>query len=1002
MNTASAPPQGVSPLNFGHDALLTRVNKSLRQNLSQAQGLPGEAPPLVVGLFGEWGSGKSYLLEAVGQAVSQWEKRAAEHTVVVPFNAWRYEREEHLLIPLLKVAQQALLKSLDASVSKDIRQREKLSDRVLLLGDLATSVYAHGGKEALQMLWRWHTGAVGSLVVSALEPVAKQGKQAAGAEGKKADQASEAAWLRWQRKQKALDEARQLKTPVDALHSLYFDFQEHLKAVTGRNPKALKLHRERLTYGGLGWWPRTRYGATQLWRWLQRRVQDALLPATDAEKAEVTLKVNLIFLVDDLDRCLPDKAVEVLEAIKLFMEVPGCVFVLALDEEVVERGIAHRYRDYALQGKAGLTPITGAEYLEKLVHLPVRLPRPSPEQAQWHLLGLNKGLFRAANGQPNELAQLVAALTPAVPRKYQRMATMLELAQGLMRDQRLGWRGGQQRWLVLVCALQLFAPALFRHLRVAGAGLLVEVAQWHPRELMDAPWQSARLQRRLRHCESAEQARKLRATLRLAELVAEALNNRSGFDVLGVLAEVKALQANPTTQLNDAQLTQLLALSQQLGEDVAAGLAPTQHERPEFANLADEEALFEAFSNGDLAQLRTVLAQEQSALQGRLLPDGLVMWWLERENTLAWWRSQPPAPQAAELWAALGPYLSQWVVLRLAADLGVGVLQHAQGIAWAQTCTATPAGEAIHLALKHEDAAHTLALRIPREPPKPASPWARCPGVFGAVRAPEEPVGNVGLLLDGFGRCFDLRVGAVVQRFRWIEPGSFLMGSPQTEPERADDEGPQHSVVLTQGFWLADTACTQAFWLAVVGGENPSDFMGDAELPVEQVNWSRVMDEFMPHLQALLPEGLEATLPTEAQWEYACRAGTSTPFSFGKQINPQQVNYAGNYPYNKGAKGVYREKTVPVKALPANTWGLFQMHGNVWEWCFDAPRTYAEGTTVDPLGAVGDGPRALRGGSWINDARNARSAFRYRGRRDFRYGRIGFRVALRFKPSQGR
>ncbi|ASM78100.1 sulfatase-modifying factor protein [Vitreoscilla filiformis] len=254
---------------------------------------------------------------------------------------------------------------------------------------------------------------------------------------------------------------------------------------------------------------------------------------------------------------------------------------------------------------------------------------------------------------------------------------------------------------------------------------------------------------------------------------------------------------------------------------------------------------------------------------------------------------------------------------------------------------------------------------------------------------------------DRFGLWADLEVGRVVQRFRWIEPGSFLMGSPKTEPERSSDEGPQHRVTLTQGFWLADTACTQALWLAVVGGENPSRFKGSDDLPVDNVSWDDVMEQFVPKLQVLLPEGVEAALPSEAQWEYACRTGTHTPFSFGKQINPAQVNYNGNQPYNDGQKGEYREKTVPVKALPANRWGLFQMHGNVWEWCLDERRTYTDAEAVDPLGAVGDGPRALRGGAWFYNARHARTTFRYVYERDGRWFYFGFRVALKLKPSPG-
>ena len=247
MSVSAPPASGTEPvLDFGHDALLARVQRRLRENLAQTPGQPDEQPPLVVGLFGEWGSGKSHLLEAVGRAVAAWPKLPAEHNVVVHFNAWRYEREEHVLIPLLKVAQQALLKSLEGDVTPGIRQREKLSDRALLLGDLASSIYAHGGKEALQMLWRLYAGgAAGDSLLAALGP----GSTGAGA-GDKTPPAREAAWTAWQKRQKALNDARRLPTPMDALHSLYFDFQEHLKAVTGRNPKAFKAHQERLTQGG--------------------------------------------------------------------------------------------------------------------------------------------------------------------------------------------------------------------------------------------------------------------------------------------------------------------------------------------------------------------------------------------------------------------------------------------------------------------------------------------------------------------------------------------------------------------------------------------------------------------------------------------------------------------------------------------------------------------------------------------------------------------------------
>jgi formylglycine-generating enzyme required for sulfatase activity len=117
---------------------------------------------------------------------------------------------------------------------------------------------------------------------------------------------------------------------------------------------------------------------------------------------------------------------------------------------------------------------------------------------------------------------------------------------------------------------------------------------------------------------------------------------------------------------------------------------------------------------------------------------------------------------------------------------------------------------------------------------------------------------------------------------------------------------------------------------------------------------------------------------TEAHWEYACRAGTSTPFHFGETISTDQANFDGNYPYNKGDKGKYREQTVPVQSLACNDWGLYEMHGNVWEWCADWYGGYPQSSVVDPIGPETGAGRVLRGGSWFNDGRFVRSADRGR------------------------
>ncbi|WLE98572.1 MAG: formylglycine-generating enzyme family protein [Candidatus Electrothrix communis] len=223
---------------------------------------------------------------------------------------------------------------------------------------------------------------------------------------------------------------------------------------------------------------------------------------------------------------------------------------------------------------------------------------------------------------------------------------------------------------------------------------------------------------------------------------------------------------------------------------------------------------------------------------------------------------------------------------------------------------------------------------------------------------------------------------------RWIEPGTFMMGSPEEEPQRYKDET-LHQVTLSEGFWLGATAVTQALWQAVMQ-ENPSHFKGD-QRPVEQISWEDTQ-EFMERLNKEIP-GLELILPTEAQWEYACRAGTTTPFSFGENVTTDQVNYDGNYPYAGGEKGEYREETVDVKALPCNDWGLYQMHGNVREWCQDWFGDYPAGSVVDPVGPSDGRTRVCRGGSWFRHGRYCRSAYRRGDPPGLRDDSLGFRLS---------
>lgn len=234
------------------------------------------------------------------------------------------------------------------------------------------------------------------------------------------------------------------------------------------------------------------------------------------------------------------------------------------------------------------------------------------------------------------------------------------------------------------------------------------------------------------------------------------------------------------------------------------------------------------------------------------------------------------------------------------------------------------------------------------------------------------------------------------QRLRWLPPGRFLMGSPPEEPQRGEDEL-QHPVVLTSGFWLADTTCTQALWAAALDGDAPSHFAGRADCPVEQVSWHDVTERFFPALNEAIP-GLQACLPTEAQWEYACReAGTAwDAFSFGDSLSAEQANFDRNHPYGSARPGPWRQETMPVRSFAPNAHGLWQMHGNVLEWVDDVYASYGRGEVHDPHvlpTAEAAGLRVLRGGSWFDSARDCRSAQRDAAGPGYRYRYIGFRLA---------
>ncbi len=272
-------------------------------------------------------------------------------------------------------------------------------------------------------------------------------------------------------------------------------------------------------------------------------------------------------------------------------------------------------------------------------------------------------------------------------------------------------------------------------------------------------------------------------------------------------------------------------------------------------------------------------------------------------------------------------------------------------------------------------------------------------------------------------------------RFRSILPGEFLMGSPEMEKDRHDDEQ-QHSVHLTRGFWISETPITQGQWKALMN-ENPSHFSnGGDDCPVERVNWysavlfcnrlsksadlescyeligcSEVQREEGFHCQQVLwtdPLAGGFRLPTEAEWEFAARAGTQTTFWTGDDLDTASANFDGNFPYRGPAQGTFRQRTTSVRKFEPNPWGLFDIHGNVAEWVWDLYASYTPERVFDPLGgelpsdaSFNDCLRSIRGGGWLDDAGSCRTADRLPAVPGYRDSNLGFRVALNLHTSPG-
>ena len=241
-------------------------------------------------------------------------------------------------------------------------------------------------------------------------------------------------------------------------------------------------------------------------------------------------------------------------------------------------------------------------------------------------------------------------------------------------------------------------------------------------------------------------------------------------------------------------------------------------------------------------------------------------------------------------------------------------------------------------------------------------------------------------------KTVSLPPGDVSMTFSFIPPGSFRMGSDHQDG--SEDESPVHKVTLTKGFFLGIHTVNQAQWKAVMGTQASS--FQDPNQPVETVSWENAQ-EFCAKLSASLNGEMTIRLPTEAEWEYACRAGTTSEYHFGDVINTDIVNYDGEYTWNGSPKGKYRQETTEVGSFPANAWGLHDVHGNVWEWCEDWFAPYSTEDRTDPrqIELYSDEYRVLRGGAWYSHPGNCRAAYRAADSPTDRDEACGFRVCFR-------
>jgi len=939
---------------FNHQNLSAQLVKRIQRHLDDNDDLMDS---LVIGIFGEWGSGKSNQLHLIREAFQELDKEQQDKPpiIVVPFNPWRYEKEDHLIVPLFK--------TVELSIEKYVAKHKSFLEKV---GGSSLSLLVKGGK---------FFGLSAMAFLQAFKFKYKQGDAEVEADVKKMIDGF-----------KSIDLSdEQTKTPLQMLESFYFEFEHSLKEYTD--------------------------------------------PTDDNS-------FRLLFLIDDLDRCLPEKAVEMLEAIKLFLDVQGCAFVLALDDEVVERGIIHRYRDYLFQNngkqddKKGLAhlPITGMEYLEKIIHLPFRLPMPSEAEIREFLLDkYQDNLFKPTRNkaeqqqlesdhdhnnvtelddEAQDLLDLFVKHIPPVPRKQIRMAELVLLMQDIAEVSDC-----KQRIRLLPLAeltlLQLFAPELYRFGRRKYDGFMLTLREWADKE---ANWGHTAFkdhyEKRLIEPEAGKNALTQsqltekrnfdRIYAPMLDILEDVSHSRSGFKIFDFIKQ-SSLSQIPVNEMllyfgfvDEAALNKTNASISKSDQPIAEPIYAV-------ANLSDPNTFLDMLFSATEGGWQSVV--NMSELQGKVLDEQTFKQIYERLQEGSF-DSTLQGKQTTWLGLLL-PFLTPDQFKRLhTLDTFNNLFLQTADIE-NQLDELSEQAKLIHSMTSEQQVIIEPAIQQQREASQ-AYMFDRYKDIKQRAEA--------GLLLGWLG---DQRAGVDIKQqngitipdIDWVlieaKGKSFMMGS-----DEHGNENPPHKQTMPVNYRLSRYPITNAQYQAFIDDKG---YQTDAHWSDKAKRWKKEKNIQLPSywddeksncpnqpivgiswFEAMayakwLNQYEEGTvrLPTEREWEFAVRGEQSLVYPWG---NDWQGNRA-----NSKESGIKRTSSVGLfNQVKDSPFELDDVAGNVWEWTSSNYLNYE----YKDRDSNENQAFVLRGGSWGNDSGNCRSSVRSWSDPVLWYYVVGFRLLL--------